>query len=290
MKVISPAKINLYLNVLAKRRDGYHEIETIIQAIDLCDEVTLREREKGIEVSCQKEGLPANEWQAGVPHGKGNLAYRAAQLILQETKLSRGVAIKIKKNIPPAAGLGGGSSNAAATLVGLNKLWNLNLPKKTLIRLASSLGMDVPFFIQGGRAIAKGRGDELTPLKGWLPFWLILVIPEFRVSTNQAYQSLNLGLTKGESQIKIIMKHLERGDLSSVLYNRFEEVIKYPRIRMIKEELKSLGVGFASMSGSGSAIFGIVRSGEEAERIRKAVKEEEVYVAKTWNDGVAVVS
>ncbi len=283
VKVISPAKVNLYLNVLARRRDGYHEIETIIQAIDLCDEVTLREREKGIEVSCQKEG---------VPEGKGNLAYRAAQLILQETKISKGVGIEIKKNIPVAAGLGGGSSNGAATLVGLNKLWNLNLPERRLIQLASSLGMDVPFFIQGGRAIAEGRGDELTPLKGWSPFWLILVIPEFRVSTNWAYQSLKLGLTKGESQIKIVLKHLEKGDLSSALYNKFEEVMeeKYPRVKMIKERLKSLGITLASMSGSGGAVFGMARSGEEAERIREVIKqEEEVYVAKTLEGGVCVI-
>ncbi|MCD5390592.1 4-(cytidine 5'-diphospho)-2-C-methyl-D-erythritol kinase [candidate division NPL-UPA2 bacterium] len=284
IKVISPAKVNLYLNVLARRGDGYHEIETIIQAIDLCDEVTLREKEKGIEVSCQNEG---------VPEGERNLAYRAARLILQETKISKGVGIEIKKNIPPAAGLGGGSSNAAATLAGLNKLWNLNLPERRLIQLATSLGMDVPFFIQGGRAIGRGKGDELTPLKGWSPFWLILVIPEFRVSTKRAYQSLKLDLTKGESQIKIVLKHLEKGDLSSILYNKFEEVMqkKYPRVKMIKERLKSLGITLASMSGSGSAIFGMARSGEEAERIREVIKqEEEVYVAKTWNGGVSVVS
>lgn len=285
IKVISPAKVNLYLDILARRRDGYHEIETIIQVIDLCDEVTLREREKGIEVSCQKEG---------VPEGKGNLAYRAAQLILQETKLRKGVEIEINKNIPAAAGLGGGSSNGAATLVGLNELWNLNLPRRTLIELASSLGMDVPFFIQGGRAIAKGKGDELTPLKGWSPFWLILVIPEFRVSTKCAYQSLKLGLTKGESQIKIALKHLEVGDLSSILYNKFQEVMekKYPRLKMIKERLKSLGTSAASMSGSGSAIFGIAGSRQEAEKIGELIKQEEkeVYVAKTLKGGVNVVS
>ncbi len=285
VKVISPAKVNLYLNVLAKRRDGYHEIETIIQTIGLCDEVTLREREKGIEVSCQKEE---------VPEGKGNLAYRAAQLILQETKLSKGVEIEIEKNIPPAAGLGGGSSNAGATLVGLNKLWNLNLPKRTLIKLAKRLGMDVPFFIQGGRAIGRGKGDELTPLKGWSPFWLILVIPEFNVSTKWAYQSLKLGLTKRESQIKIALKHLERGDLSLVLYNKFEEVIekKYPWLKMIKEKLKSLGMTSASMSGSGGAVFGIARSRQKAEKIGEVIKQEEkeVYVAKTLKGGVSVVS
>lgn len=300
IKVLSPAKINLFLDVLSKREDGYHEIETVLQVIDIYDEVTLRDRKEGIKIICPKEG---------VPRGKGNLAYQAAEVILKATHLDRGVEIEIKKEIPVAAGLGGGSSNAAAVLIGLKELWNLrSLNKERLQSLAKGLGMDVPFFIEGGRALGKGRGEELTPLREWKPFWLTIVVPDFKVSTAWVYQSLNLGLTRKRKQIRIITNDLKTWsgrDWGSILYNRLEEVTekKYPRVRRIKERLRALG-GVALMSGSGPAVFGIFPGRQQAERAGAIVEEEligspearkpgsgkeEVYVAKTFSGGASIV-
>ncbi len=303
IKVLSPAKINLFLNVLFKREDGYHEIETVLQAIDIHDEVILRDRKEGIKIICQK---------AGVPEGKGNLAYQAAESLLRETHLNRGVEIEIKKEIPVAAGLGGGSSNAAAVLIGLRELWNLrSLTKERLQSLAEKLGMDVPFFIKGGRALGKGRGEKLVPLIGWEPFWLTLVIPDLKVSTAWAYQSLSLGLTRKRKRIKI---NTGRGsfpmphpgtwsgkDYRSILHNKLEEVTEkeYPQVRRVKEKLRALG-GAVLMSGSGPAVFGIFPERQQAERAGAIMEEEhrgekkpesgkeEVYVAKTFSGGVSI--
>ncbi|NOX97981.1 MAG: 4-(cytidine 5'-diphospho)-2-C-methyl-D-erythritol kinase [Nitrospirae bacterium] len=300
IKVLSPAKINLFLKVLSKRKDGYHEIETIFQAIDIHDEVILRERKKGIKIICLKEGVPL---------GKENLAYRAAEIILKETHLQRGVEIEIKKKIPVAAGLGGGSSNAAAVLVGLKELWSLrNLRKERWQSLAEELGMDVPFFLKGGRALGERRGEELTLLKEWQPFWLTVVIPASKVSTAWVYQSLNLGLTRKRKQTKIIIDDLKTWpgkDWSSVLYNRLEEVTekRYPHVKRIKERLQALG-GIALMSGSGPAVFGVFPERRQAEEAGAIIEEEldstpevrqsgvgkgEVYIAKTFSGGARVI-
>lgn len=293
IKLLSPAKINLFLEVLFPREDGYHEIETLLQAIDIHDEITLRDRKEGIKIVCSKEG---------VPRGKGNLAYQAAEIILQETHLERGVEIEIKKKIPLAAGLGGGSSNAAAVLVGLKKLWNLNsLSGERLQCLAKKLGMDVPFFIEGGRALARGRGEELAPLRGWEPFWLTLAVPGFPVSTAWAYQSLR-GLTREKKRIRMppdAFKAWPRKEGSTVLYNRLEEVTErgFPWVKKAKERLRALG-GVVLMSGSGPAVFGVFPGKPSAERAAIAIKEDSpglpeagankggIYAIKTFSGGV----
>lgn len=280
IKVISPAKINLFLNVLKKRSDGYHEVEMILQAIELCDELSLIETNQGVEVTCL----------GGGPCGKANLAYHAANAILESCKVKKGVRIEIKKRIPVAAGLGGGSSNAAATLIGLNKLWRLNLSKAHLMKLATSLGMDVPFFISGGRAVGTGRGEKIASLANWQHFWLILLLPKFSILTRHAYQ--NLDLRNEKSQLKTALSRLKKGNPEKALYNRFEEVTtkKYPEIGIMKDELRSLGAEGALMSGSGPAVFGIVRERAQAEKIAMAIQEEGVYVTKTSLEGVKVIN
>ena len=281
VKVISPAKINLFLNVLKKRSDGYHEVEMVLQAIDLCDELSLMETSQGVEVTCLDGGGPC---------GKTNLVYHAANVILENCKIKKGVRIEIRKRIPVAAGLGGGSSNAAATLIGLNKLWRLNLPRTHLIELAASVGMDVPFFISGGRAVGTGRGDKITSLPDWQHFWVILLLPKFSILTRHAYQ--NLDLTNEKSRLKTALSHLKNGNLGKAFYNRFEEVTtkEYPEIGIMKGKLKSLGAEGALMSGSGPAVFGIVRERAQAEKIAMAVQEEVVYVVKTSLEGVKVIN
>lgn len=294
LKLLSPAKINLFLEVLSPREDGYHEIETLLQAIDIHDEVTLKDRKEGIKIVCSKKG---------VPQGKGNLAYQAAEIILQETHLERGVEIEIKKKIPLAAGLGGGSSNAAAVLVGLKKLWNLNsLSGKKLHYLAKKLGMDIPFFIEGGRALGRGRGEELTLLKGWKPFWLTLVVPGFPISTAWVYQSLR-GLTRETKRIRMppdTFKTWPKKKGNPALCNRLEEVTEkaFPWVKRTKEKLRELG-GAVLMSGSGPAVFGIFPEKHCALEAGTIIKEElvglpgagkeEVYVVKTFGGGVSIV-
>ena len=299
IKLLSPAKINLFLEVLSLRKDGYHEIETLLQAIDIHDEVTLRDRKEGIRIICPHEG---------VPEGKENLAYQAAESILKEAHLERGVEIEIKKEIPLAAGLGGGSSNAAAVLVGLRKLWNLsNLSGERLQSLAQGLGMDVPFFIKGGRALGRGRGEELTLLRGWEPFWLTLVVPGFPVSTAWAYQSLR-GLTREKKRVRISPDTFNARpgkEGNPVLYNRLEEVTekRFPQVKNVEGRLRALG-GAALISGSGPAVFGIFPEKHSAERAAAVIKKEftgspearepgpgkgEVYVTKTFSGGVNLV-
>ncbi len=281
IKVISPAKVNLFLNILKKRSDGYHEVETILQAIELYDELSLIERDQRVEVVCLKNMGPC---------GKANLAYHAANAILESCKIKRGVRIEIRKRIPVAGGLGGGSSNAAATLVGLNKLWGLNLSREELMKLAASVGVDVPFFISGGRAVGKGRGDRITSLTSWQHFWLILLLPKFSVLTQYAYQ--NLDLTNGKSQLRTALSHLKKSNFRKALYNRFEEVItrEYPAIGTMKDKLKSFGAEGVLMSGSGPAVFGIVRDRVRAKKIATAVGEEVTYVVKTSSEGVRITN
>ena len=187
LRLRSPAKVNLRLDVLYKRNDGYHEIRSVMQEIDLCDEVTISLGGSKLKVSCDDRETP---------EGTENLAHRAARNILRRFKIDVGIDIFIEKRIPVASGLGGGSSNAAATLMGLNKLLRLRLTKKELMEMGTQLGADVPFFIFGRRALVTGIGDRLRKIELPSPLWTVLVNPNIRVSTAWAYKNLNMGLTK----------------------------------------------------------------------------------------------
>ena len=269
----SPAKLNLWLEVLQKRKDGYHNIESIIDTVSLCDLITLKESPGRIEVS-----------PMGIPQEK-NLAYQAALLLKSELKLSQGVEIKIEKHIPLSSGLGGGSSNAATVLLGLNKLWKINLPSERLSSLATKLGSDVPFFLKKGRCLIKGRGEMLFPLPPFPKIWYVIVVPEIRVSTETAYHQLCLNLTHRENSVKILSA-LNQGNLEKVgkeLFNRLEEVSlkKYPEIKDFKEALRKSGALGALMSGSGGSLFGIVRSREDASGIASRLKRGMVFVVES---------
>ena len=181
----SPAKINLGLRVLGKRDDGYHEIETIMQMIELSDTIVIKKRDRGIRVSCSDRKLC----------GKSNLAYAAALMIKKEGGVRAGADIRVEKKIPVGSGLGGGSSNAAFVLSALNKLWELGYQRERLMEMAGCLGSDVPFFLDGPLALAKGRGEILIPLGNPGKFYIVLVIPSLSISTEWAYKNLNLKLT-----------------------------------------------------------------------------------------------
>ncbi|GAG65504.1 unnamed protein product, partial [marine sediment metagenome] len=175
----APAKVNLYLKVLGKRPDGYHQVETVIQAIDLCDRLVLEQRKRGIKLSSNSDLLPPST---------ANLAYKAAELLLRRLDIKKGVQIFIEKNIPIAAGLGGGSSDAASVILGLNQLWNLKLGRNKLMDFGREIGTDVPFFISGYQtALAMGRGDELLPVKTKGRQWYCLVVSSRGLLTRKIY-------------------------------------------------------------------------------------------------------
>ncbi len=253
LTLTSPAKINLYLKVLSKREDGYHNIETVMQKIDLCDTLFLKKAKKGIKIFCGNRDVPLD---------KNNLCYQAADLLLKDFSLSKGVEIFIEKKIPIAAGLGGGSSNAANTFLGLNKLWNLNLEEKELMKIGGRIGADVPFFISSFLiAKCKGRGDKLSLFHFSERVCYLLVVPDFFVSAKDAYSHFDFLKPKYRfSDILMI------NDLESAV------VKKIPLISDIKQEFKKIGVKSA-MSGSGPTVFGIFKEEKEVIEIEEKFRK-----------------
>jgi len=277
----SYAKLNLYLEVINKRPDHYHNIKTVFERIDLADRIILKSRpDKKINLICNFPFVPKDNL---------NLAFKSAKLLQDTFAVEEGVDIKIIKRIPVGSGLGGGSSNAANVLLGLNKLWKLNLAPKKLVGLAKRIGSDVPFFIYGlPFALAELRGDKISPLKALnkVRLWHILVVPKIKVSTPTIYakwdkysskKNKRAGLTRPKYDVKILNLALRKRDfplLSETLFNSLEEITfkLYPRVRRIKETLKALGLKSILMSGSGPAIMGIVSSRKEASALREQLK------------------
>lgn len=263
MKLLSPAKVNLYLHVRRKRPDGFHELDTLFERVGLFDEISFKRARSGIRVLCAA---------AGVPSGRRNIAYRAAQLLRDRYKVRSGVVLRIKKRIPAAAGLGGGSGNAATVLAGLNRFWRLGLGRKALLELAGELGSDVPFFLLDTPfAQAGGRGERLKPIRTRRQkIWHCIVKPPFGISTRQAYGDLRpSSLTPQKGDAKLLLHSIRKGDrnrLSCLLRNSLEASLnkRVRSINKIKSELVHQGATAALMSGSGSAVFGIFPSEEAA--------------------------
>lgn len=258
--VKAQAKINLSLDVLRKRQDGYHDVKMIMQLINLHDIVELTKISKGIKVVCRN---------SYIPEGKGNIAYKAAA-VLKEMFGFEGVKIYIDKMIPVAAGLGGGSADAAAVLYGINKLFSLGLSEEELMKIGKSIGADVPFCIKGGTAIAEGIGDIITPVKPLPKVFIVLVKPNFGVSTPWVYQNLDLTGIKRRPDTEKLISYIEAGDIKNVaenMVNVLEEVTveRYPEIENIKRSLMEHGALGSMMSGSGPTVFGIFDSQEKAE-------------------------
>jgi len=248
LTVLAPAKINLCLSVLGRRPDGYHEVEMLMQMVGLYDEVTVALSGTGITVTCD---------DSTVPPGRGNIVWKAAEAILSRSGGERGLAVRIKKVIPVAAGLGGGSSDAAAVLAAANKLLGTGLNRLQLAEIGATIGMDVPFFFNGPIALAQGRGEMLTKLDALSQFWVLLVNPGFETSTAWVYKNLNLRLTKNGDCNKIA--RLKVRNIASRLHNDLETVTAatYPVITRIEEALMAHGAAGARMSGSGPTVFGI---------------------------------
>ena len=261
MGIRAPAKVNLSLRVVGKRRDGYHLIDTIMVPVDLYDEIEIARARPGakISVTCDDPKIPA---------GEKNLAYKAAALLLGKDAAKTPVAIHIKKRIPAGAGLGGGSSDAAAVLVGLNRLLRLKKNRRQLLRLAAKIGADVPFFIIRRPARARGIGERLKPLKSPGRLWLVIAYPGFPVSTAWAYRSLSFKLTKNIVKTSLNRHVWPLRGSTIELVNDLEKPVfrRYPKVARLKRKLAEAGAAGTLMSGSGSSVFGIFSSGDKARR------------------------
>lgn len=270
----SPAKVNLFLEIVGRRPDGYHEIESVMQLVDLCDEVRLRRRRRGIRL--QVSG-------AALPEGSGNLAYRAAALALETAGVSDGVEIQLLKRIPVAGGLGGGSSNAAAVLLGVGRLFGLDWPGDTLQRLAARLGSDVPFFLCEGLAVARGRGEVLTPLSPWPRRWIVLANPGTPVSTAWAYREASSKLTgrKGRVTLPTLTAGEPLGWPPLWAFNRLEEVVlpHRPEISALKALLQEGGGMPVLMSGSGASVFAVTFDDAAAGALAARAREGGAFAA-----------
>ncbi len=271
----APAKINLYLRVLGKRADGYHEIESMMQAIDLYDEIKI-EKSDSIEIVCDDPGIPADD---------SNLAARAAAA-LKEQFYFPGVKISLHKKIPHGAGLGGGSSDAAFVLRGLCRLYNLSPSPKELLRIASEIGSDVPFFLGSGQALVSGRGEIVRTLELPTEYTIILVVPPLEISTAEVYGKLRFSLTK-KIEPFLFKKRITVSRFNGLLKrfcNDLEEVVldEYPDLFEIKGLLRNSGAVFSAMSGSGSAFFGVYLVGGDvrAELERRLESGTRVYYCK----------
>lgn len=288
MKLLAPAKINLFLEVVDKRIDGYHNIRTIFQKIELFDELSFEVIGDGIELAVSGASLPT---------GHDNIVYRAAKCIMDYANIKKGVKIHIKKNIPLAAGLGGGSSDAAAALLGACSLWGIDISFNELLVMAADLGADVPFFLYGASALGLGRGDELYPINMPCQMQLLIVNPCIEISTASVYQkydSLNntkMLLTKDEKDIKII--RFMQGEVSiknigGFLYNDLEAVVfnDYPVVKELKDELIKHGAAGSLMTGSGPTVFGVFLNEKEAMKGASELEKRgyKVWVTKTLRD------
>lgn len=275
MKILvlqSPAKLNLYLRVLNKRPDGYHNLKTIFERIDLCDELQFTENASGsIKIVCDHPHIPT---------GPKNLVFKVAMLLKQQYGVSQGVTVRIKKCIPVAAGLAGGSSNAATALIGLNRLWRLKLTRQELISIGNQLGSDIAFFLnECSWALGEGRGEKILDLNIRKKYWHILVTPKLKMSTPEVYKSLNLKtLTNKKDSVNILIHSLQERNIDKIidcLSNDLEySILKIaPKLEIVKERLKTLGVKGVSFSGSGASVFGFVKSKKEAEYLCGMLKK-----------------
>jgi 4-diphosphocytidyl-2-C-methyl-D-erythritol kinase len=310
LSLIAPAKINLYLEIIGARDDGYHELAMVMQSIDLADQIDITAN--GIEnIRVQCDNLE-------VPEDKTNLAYRAAELMAQEfpqqfAKLG-GVDIKIHKRIPVAAGLAGGSTNAAAVLVGIDLLWKLGLTKVEIEELGATLGSDIPFCVSGGTAIATGRGEKLSQILGLDNIYIVLgkhrslsvstpwAYKTYRATYGDTYPQDNQSLTARASSvhsapmIKAIV-HKDAREISLSLHNDLEKVVlpEYPKVLELREAFASSGALGAMMSGSGPSVFAICESLEHAENVKQQVRSSipdedlELFTTQTISQGIHIL-
>ena len=273
------AKINISLDVVGKREDGYHLLQMIMQQIDLYDNISVEKSKDGIVLKTNRSYLPVD---------KSNLAYKAAELFMNNYHINSGLTIEIEKNIPVSAGLAGGSTDAAAILMVLNKLFEVNAPLEELMDLSLGLGADVPFCIKGGTALCENIGERITPLKPFKNYLLVLVKPPFGVSTKEVYKGLRIEKVHKHPDTHRLIEAVENQDLKFVALNMknvLENVTlrKHNKIRAIKKQLMDKGAIGAMMSGSGPSVFGFFEDILTAQKCYDDMKKEykEVFLTRT---------
>ncbi|HOE62557.1 MAG TPA: 4-(cytidine 5'-diphospho)-2-C-methyl-D-erythritol kinase [Candidatus Sumerlaeota bacterium] len=278
VRILARAKINLYLDVLYKRPDGYHELDTLFQTVGLCDELFFEQSDSGCILSVSDPTIPV---------GAENLIAKAYDAVsnLRRGALG-GVRIHLEKRIPHGAGLGGGSADAAATILALDRMFHLALSKEELCRAARQVGMDVPFCLMGGTARASGRGEILTPINRRLDFQALIIHPGFGVSTKEAYEALSMGSEPKEPSAAnwaYVLCGDKVDELWQMLYNRFEGVIfkKYPILSDIKKELLKGGCSAALMTGSGSAVCGFAPPEADLAPLAASLRSRHPFLAIT---------
>ncbi len=285
MRLQAFAKINLGLDVLGKREDGYHEVRMIMQTIRMYDQLDMRKSvEPGIHLTTNKKYIPVDE---------NNLVWRAAKLMMDTCGIIEGVSIHLHKVIPVAAGMAGGSSDAAATLVGMNRLFHCGLSKEKLMELGVQIGADVPYCVLRGTALAEGIGEKLTVLPPMPDCWILIGKPGISVSTKYVYTTLDLNTDTVHPDIDGMKKALEDGNLYGIterMGNVLQDVTipAYPEVERIKEQMKTLGAMNAMMSGSGPTVFGIFDNEEKAQEACQKLWEsgscQQVFLTVPFNN------
>lgn len=277
------AKINLGLDVLRRRENGYHDVKMVMQTVGIYDELTFEKIKEGIIVTTDKEELPTD---------KGNLIYRAAELLTEKYQIREGIRISLKKNIPIAAGMAGGSTDAAAVFRGMNTLFNLHMDEKTMREEGVKIGADVPYCIMGGTALSEGIGEVLTALPAPPKAVLCIAKPDINVSTKFVYENLHIETVKDHPDIDGMVQAIREGDLRGItdrMANVLETVTvkEYPIIEEIKKKMLESGAENALMSGSGPTVFGVFTeeagASEAMERIRKEKLAQQVFVTEFVN-------
>ncbi len=284
------AKINLSLDVERKRPDGYHDVRMIMQSVNICDYLDITKNdEKRIIITCDNAEVPCNE---------SNLVYRAASKLMEHMGQSHGITIKLAKNIPIAAGMAGGSADAAATLVGVNEVLDFNLKEYELRKIGATLGADIPFCIMGGTCISEGIGDILTPIDTAPPCFLVIAKPDINVSTKFVYDNLKLGTDAVHPNVDNMISAIANGDLQEVsnnLGNILETVTipAYPVIEDIKSLLLQEGALGSLMSGSGPTVFGIFTDEDSAhsakEMLNSKIRLKQSFVTTLASKGIEKV-
>ena len=279
MKIKAYGKVNISLDVVGKREDGYHLLSMIMQNIDLYDEIEVEKQECGIILECNKSYVPVDN---------RNLAYKAAEIFKERYDIVDGVKINIEKNIPVSAGLAGGSTDAAAVLKVMNKLFNVNATEEELMELGLKLGADIPYCIHGGTALCEGIGEIITPIKPFRDKIVVLVKPAFGVSTKEVYKNFNLEKVKQHPKTAEIINAIENYDFNFVasnMKNLLENVTlrKHKILIKIKEEMNACGAINSMMSGSGPTVFAFFDDMLKAQRCYEKMKENhrEVFLTRT---------
>lgn len=280
MRIKAYAKVNLSLDIIGKREeDGYHLLRMIMQNIDLYDEIDVEKQVEGITISCNRSYVPVDE---------RNLAYKAARIFIDKYEIKEGVKINITKNIPVSAGLAGGSTDGAAVLKGMNKIFGINASDEDLMELGLKLGADIPYCIKGGTALCEGIGERITELPSFKDKILVLVKPGFGVSTKEVYKAFDISKVKSHPKTDMLIKWMENDNLDLVatnMKNLLENVTlrKHKILIRIKEEMNSCGAVGSMMSGSGPTVFAFFDDMLKAQKCFEKMKKnyKEVYITRT---------